>query len=164
MKEKTIQDDGQWRRHAEPKFPDPKPINEITVGASHVKWSVHEGLGVKKDIVVIGQRPDEMTGPRQGVIYTWEGVRYLSSRGVDHPAAACLIDNYAQEKGIRRPGLEDLMFKSIRFDAGFDGPDLSFTVDLRPNDPNAGEVSSMLADLGVAKDRIRFDPTQFKKR
>ncbi|MDD5111106.1 MAG: hypothetical protein PHG85_01015 [Candidatus Altiarchaeota archaeon] len=164
MTEKTIQDGGLGQRHAAPKLPDLKPVTEIIVGASNTRWSVHEGLGGDKDIVVIGQKPDGMEGPRQGVIYPWAGFRFLSSRGVDHPAAACLIDSYAREKGIRRPDLEDLMFKSIRFDAGFDGPDLVFTVDLKPGDTKAVEVFAMLNELGVSKDRIRFDPSQFKRR
>jgi hypothetical protein len=172
----------QKHRDDELDLPEPKAITEINVRGEHVR--VQEGLGPKHDIVVIGPMPQEMTKDDLPVIYFKMGCRFTGGK-TEHYVEKRILST-SRGEGLVTGGLHvngavqvnyyldagcgfgsnpyRVQRECVRLIVAAEGPNKVFIIDGVEGDKKARHAAAVLTDLGVKKDRIRFDTGRFRAR
>lgn len=154
---------GRGKQYGPPEIPDVKLVTKIPKLWFSRDVMVYENQGKGKDVVVIGFKPDELKPNHLISVYTRGKNRFLSSSNeISHLNNAIQISEYAHLKGLK--GFwhrQKVQKESIRVNLGMDGPDVTYTLDSKPNDPNGVKAAKVLEDLDVKKTQIRFNPKEF---
>ncbi|MDD5111108.1 MAG: hypothetical protein PHG85_01025 [Candidatus Altiarchaeota archaeon] len=162
MAGKTRQAGGR-ERHEEPEMPESKAITRLPKMWFSGDVMVYENQGPRKDIVVIGYRLEEIEPDYIVSVHTDRKNRFISSSNEPgHMRCAMQIEEYAHRKELK--GLwyrQKVQKESIRVKLGMDGPDRTYTLDSKPNNPAGVRAAKVLEDLGVNRKMIKFNPKEF---
>lgn len=138
------------------------PITSLTVDNEPV--DIFEGQGQKGDIVVIGERFDRLGPADVGRIFIGDKTRVLSTTSGFHGRNLRLINRYLMETEGLSNDADPMVIagKSVRFNVTMDGPEKTFILDSIEGSPRAEKAVKVLTDLGVKRERIMLDKSQFR--
>ncbi|MDD5111109.1 MAG: hypothetical protein PHG85_01030 [Candidatus Altiarchaeota archaeon] len=182
MAGKTRQGGGR-QRHDEPEFPESKHVTSYRFQSAFaeeegVKVTAFEGLGSKKkDIIAVGKMPDKLTSSDNVCVFQHGGRRFISAHGLHHTRASALICDYMRAKSAEQ-GIsggttpfrqsfdlfQHVANNSTRLLVEMDGPEKTFIIDGRSNDPKARKAAGLLVDLGIDRKSIEYNPGKFKPK
>jgi hypothetical protein len=165
---KNIQQGGQGGEKPEseklPKLRKMKPTDKLKVSASSDR-DIYAGLGPQGDIVAVNRHPLKAMHGDVGAVLVREGQRVIAvaSHGYGHAYCARLTLIYLMDKtGIMNRSMDDIEGEYVRLNVCLDGSDRKFVLDRPLGHESAQDAVKLLTDLGVKKQDITYDPTDFK--